>query len=275
MSGEAPAGLAQFSITRLCMLTTVILPIIASIADCKYWFLVYDDPFITEYKQYYRYVMFQIAAINETDVALITLIWYNLRHLERLFGSRKYASIIVLSWFYTTATIVLMNKLFNLNPFFRWNRLTSGSLPTVLSLFHFYKEYTPQIYEFDVRLTKPFGLRSKQLKWTFNDQFMINTLVMILLVNQGMSGLATGFLSWLCGVFIDKGLLPGSEVFRVPSFISRPGHNQGQTLVTGTESDAADVSESGAQGSVTGGDEEPSDEPARPLGVQFLDTFRM
>lgn len=276
MSSEAPPGLSELPVTKLCMLATGLIPILASVADFKYLFVLFDDPFITEYKQYYRYFLFQIAAVNESDVALLTMVWYNLRHLERLFGSRKYLSIIVLCWLYTSATIIIANTIFNFIPMLRWNRFPNGALPTVLSLFHFYKEYTPQMYEFDVKLMKPFGTRSKQLKWTFNDHFVLNALISILLLNQGIVGLSVGFLSWLCGVFIDKGLLPGSEVFRIPFVFGMPSRSGRRPLVSNTGSTTATDIGNG-QGNVSGNevDEEAGDEPTRPLGVQFLDTFRM
>ncbi|SCU82878.1 LANO_0B07734g1_1 [Lachancea nothofagi CBS 11611] len=275
MSTDTPQGLNNFPITKFCSLLTVGIPIFASIAGVKHWFLLYNDPFISEYKQYYRLLSFQVSAVNETDVALLTLIWYHLRHLERLFGSRKYLSIITLSWFYSSLTVLILAQVFNLNPLINWNRFTSGGLPTIMSVLHFYKEYTPQMYQFDVKLIKPFGTRSKQLKWTFNDQFVINALVAILLLNQGFVGVATGFLSWLCGVFIDKGLLPGSEMFRVPFFKQKSSLRPRQT--SSIEAEAGAQAADDQQSSATGdrADEEPNDEPARPLGVQFLNTFRM
>ncbi|SCU86082.1 LADA_0D12156g1_1 [Lachancea dasiensis] len=276
MPTETPQGLVNFPVTKLCALLTLGIPILASVAGVKHWFLLYDEPFISEDKQYYRYLSFQIAAVNETDVALITFIWYQLRHLERLFGSRKYLSVISLSWVYTSMIVITTVWLFNLNPIVKWNRFTSGALPLILSLFHFYKEYTPQIYQFDVKLIKPFGARSKQLKWSFNDQFVINALIALLLLNQGSVGIATGFVSWLCGIFIDKGLLPGFEFFRLPLFKQTLGSEPRRTATVNSSRTAApSVQEQESMAADGEADEEQGDEPARPLGVQFLDTFRM
>ncbi|SCV01911.1 LAME_0G19306g1_1 [Lachancea meyersii CBS 8951] len=276
---ETPQGLTSFPVTKMCALLSVGIPIFASVAGVKHWFLLYIDPFISEYKQYYRFLTFQVAAVNETDVILLTLIWYYFRHLERLFGSRKYISLITLSWAYTSVAIIVAAWVFNLIPFFKWNRFTSGAIPIVMSLFHFYKEHTPQMYQFDVKLIKPLGARSKQLKWTFNDQFVINALVAILLLNQGLVSIATGFLSWMCGVFIERGLFPGFDMFRVPFF--KQSSQSASTGIMASESHSSTPDLDGAAvtpGPNNGDDEhgdEPGDEPARPLGVQFLNTFRM
>lgn len=273
MSTETPQGLWQFPITKFCMICTVSVPIVASLSDSKYWFVLNYDPFITTYRQYFRYILFQLAAVNESDVAIITLLWYNFRQLERLMGCRKYLSIIALSWFYTTTILAISNKLINLNPLFTWNRFSTGALPILLALFHFYKEYTPQIYEFEVLLTQPFGSHSKQLRWKLNDQFVINALIILLCLNQGLTGISSGFLSWLCGVFIDKGLFPGSEKFRLPFLNDRM--NRSATTIANSNVTTNNSEGEPPQGELNEEEiEEPGDEPARPLGVQFLDTFR-
>ncbi|SCU91075.1 LAFA_0F01706g1_1 [Lachancea sp. 'fantastica'] len=280
MATETPQGLTSFPVTKLCTLMSLGIPVLASVAGVKHWFLLYIDPFISTYRQYYRLATFQVAAVNETDVILITLIWYNFRHLERLLGSRKYISLIALTWMYTSVVVIVTAWVFNLNPFLKWNRFTSGAVPILMGLFHFYKEYTPRMYGFDVKLIKPLGSRSKQLKWNFNDQFVINALVAILMLNQGVVGLVTGFLSWMCGVFIERGLFPGSEVFRLPLF-SQGSQTAPSRGVVAAESESGQ-SQAGSVRAASDEDgrdaepgEEPSDEPARPLGVQFLNTFRM
>ncbi|SCU93761.1 LAMI_0E15500g1_1 [Lachancea mirantina] len=274
MCSETPPGLWNFPISKTLMIATIAIPLVASVADLKYWFLVEYQPFIKEYKQYYRLVIFQLGAINESDAALLALLWYKFRHLERLFGSRKYLSIICLCWVYTTVLLVAANVAINIIPFVEWNRFPTGALPIVLALFHFYKEYTPQLYEFDMVLTRPFGSHSKQLKWKFNNQFVLNAFITLLLINQGLPGIGCGFLSWLTGVLVDKGLFPGLASFRVPlhSRFMLPGfprRNNDQNV---------SLRASNNENSMGGSDEteatDNGDEPARPLGVQFLDTFR-
>lgn len=284
MSAETPVGLAQFPITKFCVIATVAVPLCCSLSNTKYWFLLHNDPFITEYKQYYRFLLFQIGAINESDVALLALLWYHLRQLERAFGSHKYLSLISLCWFYTTVVLVLFNQIVNLVPGIAWNKFTSGSLPLVLALFHFYKEYTPQIYEFEVLLTQPFA-SSKELKWLLNDQFVVNGLVLLLLVNQGLTGIVSGFVSWVCGVFIDKGLLPGADSWRIPVYKACMNRSPTTMAVANAQQErqaagsgnGSGRDEADREGGEEEGEEEEDgtgDEPARPLGVQFLDTFR-
>lgn len=284
MSMETPTGLFQFPVTKLCMVTTGAVALSASVANCKYIFLARYEPFISDYKQYYRYFIFQLGFVNETDVALIILLWYQLRNLERIMGSYKYISVLSLALVYTTLCLAGLNLLLNsLLPWKVFNSLCTGPLGLILAMFHFYKEYTPQIYEFDILLTQPWTRRSnkKQHKWQLNDQFLVNALVIILMLNQGFSGIGCGFIGWLCGIFLDRGLFPGVDRWRLPFverlLISAGFNDSGDGILDDADRyREIDTDAAGGNGNepLTIDDENANDEPARPLGVQFLDTFR-
>lgn len=121
---EIPTGLVQFPITKILMICCVGVALTASLFNMKYLFLLQYDPFIVEYGQYWRYFTFQLGSLNESDVAIMTLIWYQFRSLERLFGSRKYLNIVILSWAYTTVVIFLISNLLN-KLAFAWNLVGS------------------------------------------------------------------------------------------------------------------------------------------------------
>ncbi|CDO92858.1 unnamed protein product [Kluyveromyces dobzhanskii CBS 2104] len=268
---DIPTGLVQFPVTKMLMVLCVGVVLTASLFNMKYVFLLQYDPFIADYGQYWRFLTFQIGSLNESDVAILTLIWYQFRSLERLFGSRKYINIVVLSWIYTTVVIFVTSNLINrLLPRIWWEQYTNGPLPIILCLTHFYKQYTPRLYEFNVILNQPFLLRSHTITWKLTDQFFVNGLLFLAMINQGVTGLTTGLISWICGILMDSGLFPGTESFelapfkdswnRSPSTFNRPS-----TTMT-NDSTMEDPNEEES--------EEPQDEPQRTLGVQFLDTFR-
>ncbi|EJS41855.1 YOL073C [Saccharomyces arboricola H-6] len=321
MSMEPPVGLTAMPVTKIAMITTLVVPLMASIANYKHIFLLQYDPFLQTYHQYYRLFIFQLCAINESDTVILALLWYLFRHLERLLGSHKYLTLIFLSWAYTTLVIWGLNLIWNSfvghYQWLQWNNFTTGSLPIALSLVHFYKEYTPQIYEWNIRLLGPRGglsnhNDSKQedegaVEWKINDQFLLNGLILLLILNQGFAGLLCGFTSWMCGIFIDKGLLPGLDRWRIP-FVSRwisqgpptranvaMAANAATNTAAARASTEAAITAAGSANTTTpgpasmplrgsstaptdtstAGDDEPgADEPARPLGVQFLDSFR-
>lgn len=243
MSLETPVGLNDYPITRFYMITTVVIPVIAAVTDLKYIFLLYFNPFISDYHQYYRYLTFQLSCVNESDVILLVLIWYNFRHLERLFGSYKYLNLLSLLWCYTTVIILFLNMMTNIfipNLFGvkLWNRLPSGPIPLMLGLYHFYKQYTPKIYNFQILLFAPpiniwgkgtsMGISNsessardvipnrKKILLTLSDQFIIDVLIILFILNNGVVGLFVGFISWITGVLIDKKIFLGLDHWRIP-----------------------------------------------------------
>ncbi len=233
---ETPIGLREYPVTKICMVATVMVPLIAAVTNVKYLFLAQFNPFIYEYHQYYRYILFQLGCLNESDVILLVLIWYNFRHLERLFGSYKYLNVISLIWLYTSFIIVLCNIAINsfipaFKPGVIWNRLPSGPLPLVLALFHFYKQFTPKIYQFQILLFAPpkfwgkgnnnsledEGVSNrKRIMLTLTDQFLVDALIVLLVLNQGLVGIFCGFISWVIGIFIEKGLFLGMDHWELP-----------------------------------------------------------
>lgn len=137
MSMEPPVGLASMPVTKLSMVMTLVVPLVASIASYKHLFLLQYDPFLQTYHQYFRLFIFQFCAINESDTVILALLWYLFRHLERLLGSHKYLTLIALSWMYTTLAIWGLNLIWNafIGQFtwLQWNNFSTGSLPIVLS----------------------------------------------------------------------------------------------------------------------------------------------
>lgn len=312
MSMELPKGLVKFPITKICMCTTVLVPLLASIAGMKFWFLLQYDPFIMQYNQYYRYFIFQMSCVNESDMMLITLIWYHFRNLERLLGSIKYLNLISLTFIYTTLVLTIFNWMLNIFISIGLiNGLPSGGLPIILSLYHFYKEFTPEIYEYQMLLWKPNFFRiakssaNGKIMLTLNDHFLLDSLIWLLLLNQGFVGVFYGFISWLIGVSISKHLLPGLDRWKIPfieklmmgphkafSSVNEPLLSNAEVLAESTienenaTSNNIDIVGNNIQNSNNNpmdGHEsnnntnetlETDDEPVRPLGVQFLDTFR-
>lgn len=118
-----------------------------------------------------------------------------------------------------------------IKPGYLWNRLPTGPLPLVLALFHFYKQFTPKIYQFQILLFAPPKLwgkgnnstteddgisNRKRIMLTLTDQFIVDALVILLVLNQGLVGIFCGFISWVIGILIEKGLFLGMDHWELP-----------------------------------------------------------
>lgn len=289
MSLEAPVGLKQFPVTKIFMLGSIIAPMGAALIGKKYVFEVVYDPYIIEYGQYWRYLFFQLSSVNETDVALIVLLWYQYRHIERLMGSVKYLSVFFLLLVYQGIVVTVLHLIYNrmFGNVLCWNYLVSGFYGIVLAMFHFYKQYTPIVYEFDVVVGAPLwshlfhkklvpgASNTEALKLRFNDQFMVNLFAIILVVNQGPWGVIQGFTGWLSGMFLDIGVLPGLERWRVPYGESLFGTVDRLHSSSERTNNSHDQGDNGrATTEMEDENDEPGDEPARPLATQLMDAFR-
>jgi membrane associated rhomboid family serine protease len=65
--------------------------ILASITDTKHYFYIQVDPHLWRYHQLWRLLTYQLCYTNSTEVLFAAMTLYNMRVIERLWGSRKYA----------------------------------------------------------------------------------------------------------------------------------------------------------------------------------------
>ena len=78
-------------VTRLTVLGLVGLSIAASILDIKHYFYILIDTHLWRYRQLWRLLAYQLCYTNSTEVLFAAMTIYNLRMVERMWGSRKFA----------------------------------------------------------------------------------------------------------------------------------------------------------------------------------------
>lgn len=78
-------------VTRLAVLGLVSASIIASLLDVKHYFYILIDTHLWRYRQFWRMLAYQLCYTNSTEVLFGAMSFYNLRIVERMWGSRKYA----------------------------------------------------------------------------------------------------------------------------------------------------------------------------------------
>lgn len=78
-------------VTRLLVVGTVAISIAASLLDIKHFFYILIDVHLWRYRQYWRLLAFQLCYSNSAEVLFAAISFYNLRIVERMWGSRKYA----------------------------------------------------------------------------------------------------------------------------------------------------------------------------------------
>lgn len=78
-------------VTRLTVLGLVSTSIAASLFDAKHYFYILIDTHLLRYRQFWRLLAYQLCYTNSTEVLFAAISLYNLRAIERMWGSRKYA----------------------------------------------------------------------------------------------------------------------------------------------------------------------------------------
>lgn len=78
-------------VTRLTVLGLVSTSIAASLFDAKHYFYIFIDTHLFRYRQFWRLLAYQLCYTNSTEVLFAAISLYNLRAIERMWGSRKYA----------------------------------------------------------------------------------------------------------------------------------------------------------------------------------------
>lgn len=84
-------SLAGAPVSRFLLIALIGGSIIASLLDVKHYFYIVLDVHIWRYRQFWRLLAYQLSYSNSTEVLFGAITLYNLRVVERLWGSRKYA----------------------------------------------------------------------------------------------------------------------------------------------------------------------------------------
>jgi len=85
------SGFTNAPITQLLLLGVVGSAVIASLTDTKYFLWIEVRPHLLDYWQYWRLLTWQLAYTNSAEVLFAAMTFYQLRVIERLWGSRKFA----------------------------------------------------------------------------------------------------------------------------------------------------------------------------------------
>lgn len=85
------SGFSNAPVTKLLVVGVVASSFLATLTDTKYYFWIQVRPHLTEYWQFWRLLTWQLCYTNSTEVLFAAMTLYQLRIVERLWGSRKFA----------------------------------------------------------------------------------------------------------------------------------------------------------------------------------------
>ena len=82
-------------VSRLLVFGVVTSSIITSVLDIKHYFYILFDLHVWRYRQLWRFITYQLCYTNSTEVLFAAMTMYNLRMIERMWGSRKLAVSLI------------------------------------------------------------------------------------------------------------------------------------------------------------------------------------
>ena len=101
------SGFTNAPVTRSLLVAIVLSAFLATITDTKYYLWIEVRPHLLDYHQFWRLLTWQLCYTNSTEVLFAAMTLYQLRVIERLWGSRKFA---VRSLSTTTTSINLTRR---------------------------------------------------------------------------------------------------------------------------------------------------------------------
>ncbi|KAK0652087.1 UBA domain-containing protein Ucp14 [Cercophora newfieldiana] len=262
-------------VTRSLVLGTIAMSIAASLFDIKHYFYISVGTHIWRYRQLWRILTYQLCYTNSSEVLFAAMALYNVRSIEQLWGSRKYASFIIITGLLTSVippvlmTLVLRPLSFGVIDF-----LPAGPTPIIFAILAQYHALVPHTYKYKVALSTGAPSSEETAGLTFSDKSSRYLMAIQLALFQWPGSLLGATVGWVVGYFWRNELLPGALTqWRVPGWIvgirsqKRSGEFEG--LQRRLEGESSTGTASGAQAA---GDGEPS--RRRTMGQQLLEEVR-
>ncbi|KAI5821376.1 hypothetical protein BZA77DRAFT_299387 [Pyronema omphalodes] len=145
-------GFISTPITRSLLYALLSTSLLSSLTSIKPNFHLQVVPHLFPQHQFFRVLSFQSIYANSGELLFGLLLLYNLRQIERLFGSRKFLSLLLYTYAATsiiTPTLLLTGWMATKG---RWNYLPPGPTPLLFAILAQYHAAVPGTYKFSLLL---------------------------------------------------------------------------------------------------------------------------
>ncbi|KAK6509198.1 hypothetical protein TWF481_003959 [Arthrobotrys musiformis] len=263
-------GFTHTPITHFLVYYLVIAAVTISISDYKYLFHIQITPHLWRWHQYWRILIWQFSYVNTGEVLFGTLAVYSLRVVERLWGSRKFASFVTYNLIFTSLLTPLVLAILRPLTLWRMNYLPPGPTPVIFAILSQFHASIPSTYKF--RLLLPISpspppheatpalqvaREEQEPAVTLTDKVYLYIIAAQLALSQFPGSLLGAGIGWVVGYAWRREVLPWGR-WRWPIWMfekrGEGGYGELRRMARGAEGE--------------GGEE------GRPLSTQILDQFR-
>ena len=276
------SGFSNAPLTRTLLTGVVVLSVLASITDTKYYLWIAVKPHLQENRQFWRLLTWQLCYTNSVEVLFAAMTLYQLRVIERLWGTRKFGvstasaaertetntptqSFLVSTLPYTTLVPPLLVALV-LRPlsFGRIGYLPAGPTAIIFALLAQYHAAIPYLYKYQVSAAETgpsLMLTSKSTSYLLPAQ---------LAFSQFPGSAVAALVGGVVGIAYRRELLPGGAArWRLPDMTGKRAERERfEGLRRRMEGDAANASGADTSSDATG------NRRRRGFARSILDQFR-
>lgn len=266
------SGFKDAPVSRGLVFSLISVSLLVSVLDLKHYFYIHVVPHIWTYHQIWRVLIYQLAFTNSTEVLFGAFALYHLRVIERIWGSRKFASFICLTYSLTALLPpILLILIARPLSFHKMNYLPAGPTPLIFAILAQYHGAIPHMYKYRIA-TSPASSTNQSVKGlTFSDKSVVYLFALQLSLSQFPGSIVSAFVGWAVGHSFRNEVLPGSATrWRVPGWLVGVKGKQredfeGLRRRLEGENTAAATGSDGRTGGIVG---------RRTLGRQLIDEFR-
>lgn len=209
--------------TRFLIFASIGSSILTSLLDLKPYAAIRPTPHLWPYLQFSRLLTFQLAYTSATEVLFSAALLYQFRALERIWGSRKYASFILVCWTSLTALVPLCGLTLKIGTLGVYNYIPAGLVGIVFAAMAAWQEEVPRLYRYKILTgasseSSPENVDAKGV--VFSDKSTTYLLALQLALSQFPYNLLPAALGWVVGSAWMGELLPaGMGRYRVPPWV--------------------------------------------------------
>lgn len=216
------SGFTSAPATRLSLALIVATSIGASVLNVKPYLPIKVLPHLWPYLQLWRILSFQLAYTSSTELLFSAAVLYQMRALERLWGSRKFASFLVASYGLCMAGIASMALILKIITLGWWGYVPSGMSAVILATVAVWSKEVPRLGGFKLLLDDDEERlrRGTARGIDLSDKWTTYLLAAQLALTQFPYGLLPAFIGWFVGSAWTEELVPVSLVrWRVPGWV--------------------------------------------------------
>ncbi|EXJ70727.1 uncharacterized protein A1O5_05717 [Cladophialophora psammophila CBS 110553] len=219
------SGFSHTPITRLLVLTSIGVSILVSTLSIQYLLPIKPHPHLWPYLQFSRLLTYQAAYTTSTELLFSTVLLYQFRVLERIWGSRKFASFVAVVLWCNVVVVPLLVVVLKLGTLGWYNYVPSGSTGLVFALLSAWAEEVPRIYRYKIATTSPAatttgGGREQVPGVVLSDKSTTYLLAAQLALSQFPYSILPAAVGWTVGTAWMGELLPGGlGRWRIPAWM--------------------------------------------------------